>query len=592
MTDEGTPALAQERLTYTRSRSRTPYPLVDLERGMYIALAVLALGVRLAALGRWPLLADEVPSALAAFRALSRGGTLADGYSPLLLGTQLGLFFLPVNPFTVRLVPALAGSLLVLLPYGARAWIGRAGALVVAALLALSPTWVYASRTADGAIVSLGLGMLALVLAGHALRGTEQHARAAVVCLALSLTAGPQIVGLLVSLAILLGWWLSFGPGVGSHTLQFFRQRWQRLRPRSLAALGVATWVVASTAALLNVAGIGASVDLLGDGFAALWVDPAGLPWYQNLVVLGTYESLALGLSLVGAFVAWRRRSTVDIALSVWLLIAVALVTVLGLREPRWVLIASLPSTLLAGRGAQHLLLGALSAPSRRDVIALAAGLCLTAFVYIQVTGYLQNSLTVYGVLALLGTGLLLSGLAGYGVWLEHAAGGRVALMLILVLATILTMRGTIALAYDRARDPWEPMLSHTSAATLPQFEAMLQHVSLTSAGDPRAVSIVYEESLGPGMAWLLRDYPNARSTIRAGTNTGATVLISMPRTDEVAPQGYVGQRVAWYAVRPHNVLSPARYAQWLLFRRPGPAVEYDTFWFWIKVNTESGIGG
>ena len=62
-----------------------------------------------------------------------------------------------------RLVPALAGMGLVLLPWLMRRWLGGIGALVAGLLLAVSPTLGVASRTADGTMLALLAGGLLLV---------------------------------------------------------------------------------------------------------------------------------------------------------------------------------------------------------------------------------------------------------------------------------------------------------------------------------------------------------------------------------------------------------------------------------------------
>jgi uncharacterized protein (TIGR03663 family) len=72
-----------------------------------------------------------------------------------------------------RLLPAMVGTLLVLLPYGLRDGLGRTGAVVASFLLALSPTMVYFSRTMDGSII-VAAGALVLVMAARRLAQTGE----------------------------------------------------------------------------------------------------------------------------------------------------------------------------------------------------------------------------------------------------------------------------------------------------------------------------------------------------------------------------------------------------------------------------------
>ena len=207
-------------------------PQLTMEAALYGLLALCALAVRLTALGRWPLLPEEVPTALAATHALAGQGPLAHGYLPLLFDAQLLLLSLKSSPFAARLFTALVGSWLVILPYCARGWLGRYGALTVAALMALSPTWVYAGRTADGAAVSIGLGVLGLVLlAGPQDRLCPRRARVGAASLGLALASGPQVVGVLLTLAIVgaIAW-----QRISGDSRKEWRERWLTSRPWSL----------------------------------------------------------------------------------------------------------------------------------------------------------------------------------------------------------------------------------------------------------------------------------------------------------------------------------------------------------------------
>jgi len=162
---------------------------------------------------------------------------------------------------------------------------------------------------------------------------------------------------------------------------------------------------------------------------------------------------------------------------------------------------------------------------------------------------------------------------------------------LVCLLALSLSLRGTVALAWDRARDPWEPMLTRPTAETMDHFEPLLEHLSLTRAGDPRAVDILYERDLRLPMAWYLREYPNARETVRVAGESGATVLISGPREPGDEPQGYIGQPIALRESRPVDGRPAAESAQWLLFRKRGRAVEREVLWVWVRTESEERYG-
>jgi predicted membrane-bound mannosyltransferase len=124
-----------------------PYSKLTVEIGLYAILATLALALRLYRLGLAPLSTSEAMLSVAALRGMA----IPTGASPLLYWVNAFLFStFGAGDTLVRLLPALAGSVLVLLPALMRERIGRVGALGAAALLAISPVAIFTSRTASG----------------------------------------------------------------------------------------------------------------------------------------------------------------------------------------------------------------------------------------------------------------------------------------------------------------------------------------------------------------------------------------------------------------------------------------------------------
>ncbi len=586
MCEESSSPTTRETTRLTADACRPAWLTVEV--ALYGLLAVLALLARVAMLGRWPLLPDEVATGLAAAQALGLESVAVRGYMPLLFDAQLLLLAPQTSPATVRLFTALVGSLLVLLPYRERAWLGRQGALAVATLMAFSPMWVYAGRTADGAVVSIGLGLLGLSLMrqiGPASR--RLVAGTAGASLGLALAGGPQVLSLLIP-ALLAGLYIWQGSPILERIA--WTERWQKSAGRTLALSLLLAWFLAATTGLANPGGLGNAVDVLGSWFGTLFASSA-LPLYQTPLVFAVYEPLVVLLSLFGIYQGMRDRCRAEIALATWLLIALVCATLMGHRDARWMLSVSVPLTLLAGRALQRLWDLRFFAYNRYDALALGAGFCMAGLCYVELVGYLQTLDTTYLWLALLGVGLAGAVLSGYAAWAGKLAAGRVAVALILAAALVFTVRGSVALAYDRARDPWEPLLYGPTSGVLPQFESFLQHVSLTEAGDPRAVDIRYEQSLGPHMAWLLREYPNAHATVRVGEQSGATVLIGEPRASEEAPFGYAGQSFSLREWRPAEARSRLEIVKWFLFRQPGPETSPEQFWVWVKIEPGGDYG-
>nr|MBA2512970.1 TIGR03663 family protein [Solirubrobacterales bacterium] len=149
-----------------------------LELAAYAALIALALGLRLIDLGSRPFHHDESQDAYFSWVFFTQGEY---AYNPLLHGPLR--FYLTTAMYEIfgagdvsaRLAPALMGATMVGLPSLLRAQLGRGGALVAAALLAVGPSYLYFSRFAreDIYIACITLGLMAVVL--HFLDVPRRH---------------------------------------------------------------------------------------------------------------------------------------------------------------------------------------------------------------------------------------------------------------------------------------------------------------------------------------------------------------------------------------------------------------------------------
>ncbi len=573
----------QEELSVAPPRPATASALswLTMERALYGALLAVGLGIRLAGLGRAPLLAEELPTALAAWRGLQGQPAGASGYAPLLFDAQVILFALRSGALAVRLLPALAGAALVGLPWLVRDRLGRVGALTVTAFLALSPGWVYAGRTADGAVIAVALAALFLALGQRYLTaGARRDALWAAAALAAGLSAGAAIYTPLTAVGLLAAlWWLRADPTRRERATDALRAAWRTGAPRVFAAALIAL----ASALWLNPGGLGATADLAGDWVRGLAPGGQALPWYHALRALALYEPLMLLLAAIGAYHGLRRGRALEGALLLWLAYALLLGTALGQRDARWFLGPLLPLTLLAARGAQALH-ESTCAPCREDLGPLLLGLGLLAFSLLQFAYYTQRFDPLFALYGGFALAILILSLVGYAIWVRPEAARRAALLLAAAVLAAHCVRGTVALAYDRARDPWEPLLHRPTAASLAELEPLLERLSLERVSDEHLVDVLYEQDASPQVAWALREFPNARATARIGPLPEATVVITGPRQPEDAPVGYVGQPVAVWE-EPATADDTWSYLlRWLLYRQPGPEAQREELWVWVRI--------
>src|SRR5579884_1458201 len=122
---------------------------IDREMVAYIAIVLFAGLLRFWDLGTRMLHHDESLHAVYSYYLFIGKGYVHDPmmHGPFLFELNaLVYFLLGVTDATARVAPALFGTILVGLPYFLRDRLGRTGAVVASALLAVSPTILYYSR--------------------------------------------------------------------------------------------------------------------------------------------------------------------------------------------------------------------------------------------------------------------------------------------------------------------------------------------------------------------------------------------------------------------------------------------------------------
>ena len=181
---------------------------VTFEQVLFLLALLLAVSLRLYRLGATPLSDAEAGWALQALQVA--GGNAADSTtdsqpnSSIQIGPQPGYVLLTgflfsifgSSNFLARLLPALAGTLLILIPYLLRHQIGRATAFVLAFGLAFDPGLVTVSRQAASPMMALAFALLAVgfwyvrnpILAG--------------IFAALALLSGPSLLAGLIPLGL------------------------------------------------------------------------------------------------------------------------------------------------------------------------------------------------------------------------------------------------------------------------------------------------------------------------------------------------------------------------------------------------------
>lgn len=367
-----------------RQRLERPLYVLTVEHFAYCVIAAYLIATRTLGLGAPPLAPAEAAGALASL-GVAHGGLVAlpatAAGSTLMQLVEAALFWgFGAGDFTARM--GFAGCGIMLLAMTMRRSVGRAGALGLGALFALSPTLTWFSRTGTPAIVALVFTLLAVRLFLGFIR-RPGAARAAACGLAAGLMLSIGVVGAITAaifvidgLMLALWEWL---PG------DDFGERWRywwRLHAGSIAAgaaVALAAWLALASGLFAHgpLAGLGEALRARLDRSAGSYA--AGLRFYAPLLALYEFLPVLAAAAGLGVFVARRLPSRFARWCWLWMLLAMAFYLWSPVRDPGLVLQMLLPMMLLGAMALEYLYRTRAWSVVRYPLVVLAV-----------VTGYLQ----------------------------------------------------------------------------------------------------------------------------------------------------------------------------------------------------------
>jgi uncharacterized protein (TIGR03663 family) len=567
-------------------------PWLTLEAAAYIALAALALGLRLAALGAYPLAEGEALQALAGWGAVQGLAWPEGAYSPLILSLSLPFFLLfGASDFTARLAPALLGSALVPLPYLLRHRLGRAGALVASALLACSPSMLYLSRFAGGGIgVAFG-AMLTLVGLIRWLDDKERqwlYLGAGGLAVALA-SDGNGYLFLILAATFVWGIALlraeiraalsavSSTPGLAGRVVAVF----------------LLTFLAGSTALFCHVSALSRAAELPAEWLAAFTLTgaPTGPSVPPPLFLLVVYEPLVLAFGLVGMGLIAIRRDTLALFLLYWFVGAALVVTLQQGRTAAAMPLVVLPLIILASDFLGRLLPVAgvgLREPRAKDEwlvegLLVSVLIAIFAYGYIELSWYARTGDTGRVMMTAIALGLCGGVLALFWVWYGMPCalrGGALALALLLAASSFAAGQ---RLAYDTRTLPYEPLASSPTAPNVRDALETLLRVSNRWEGDAHAIGITVEEATGPVLRWYLRDFVNAQFVADVGPTPTSRALVTTDRSDLGTEEPYAGQDFTLRTFWVSQELNAVDTLRWLLFRQSSQRPQEEKFVLWLR---------
>jgi hypothetical protein len=571
--------------------------VISVEIMLYAAIVGVAAVLRLWNLAAAPLSTREAAQAIAAFD----GVAMPAGGSPWLFAINqvlFGLFGATVTDGGVRLVAALIGTLMVVLPALFRSHIGRYGALGAALMLAVSPTLVATSRSLDGTIVA---ATCALAVIGFGLRYFTAQKRIDLIGLAVSiglgLTSGPGLITIalvLIPALLIVYFWIASDED---------RARVQQLRRdahslRDAVLIGGATCIAAATALLLRPEGLAAVPESLSAWLGA-WSAVESIGALRLFQILIVYEPLIVFFGLAGLIASLRRVSGLLMLLAVWTIGAFMIVL---LQPGRQVLDLALVLTPLALSGG--LLVEWLAHDLEEHGAWQAEGLLWLMAVVVLSFAAITTAQTAMGpmtassflgiqlnALTSLSLGFVLLAVVIGGVFvllIGWQAALRAAMALLFVSLAVIALSNSWSLTQLRAGNPrellWGPTATSQEVRELRELVEAAARRNVRLADQTKvAVSLPQDD---PVLRWTLRDLKKVQ--FNAAISDLAPVIVA-PLGSTFPPfvtETYQGQRFNTQMLWEPSQLTDSDVLRWWLYRESDTApVPQQTYVVWEKVN-------
>lgn len=549
------------------------------EHALWLSVALLAGVLRL--LGLSLPLGDVEASAALSFLAASRGEP-AMLLNPLAGFLQaLTLLVFGAGDAAPRVLPALAGSLLCVLPFWARAELGRSRALALAALLALSPTLIFVSRLATGE-------MLAWMLAAALIWRPRGRAWLGAVLTGLLMACGVHAIA--PALTVLLALLLERGADI-----------FKDVTRRQVVVAAVA-FTAGASGLFIRPSGI---ADALS-GFAVWFQGFAAAPMFSTGRLFGGLlinELLVLAFALIGLVSVAVDRARVAGASAAlgWLTVGILGTAVYSARSPELLAPVVCGAALLASMPLGELIermVSRLREPSGwMDWAVAGVGFVLLQFVGIGMRQYAAQTqssfLAPVAVAVILCGGLIgaaaLNGMLGVGVRGIGAA----------LTATLALYASSAGLQLTQVR--WDsPAEPYVSAAPSQELRALLDTVresGIRATGEPDGLSLNLDASAPASLRWVLRDQR------KMTTGDSAADMTLLPAVAKPAgARGFIGNQ---FEVTRSGNLSPVRcnstdtatdcsaLARWALFREINPGDVTSQRWtLWLSNEVAAKISG
>jgi hypothetical protein len=550
---------------------------VTREAALWCAVAILASAPRLVRLD-FLLTNAEATVAMTSLAALR--GEPVFFLNPLFgwLQTLIFAIFGATEP-SARLIQALSGVGLCLLPAALRLQLGRTRALLLAGLLALSPTLWFVSRESGGAMLAW-----MLAFAAHCAWHRDRPTLTAVLLGVLLASGSDAVVPLIVTMA-------------ASVVARPFDAA--RLPPRATPVVGVA-FILAATGLLMRPSGLGDAFNGYATWVRSLW---SADPLSAGRLMLGflTSELVAWvgAIFALAMFARARQLTRSDAAWLAWMVIGLLLLVVVTSRSA-----ASLVPVMIGCAGlaswAYDTLFASVQrwADWRREGAIAGVTFVLLMYAGLGVLQYAGQGRSAWLISALV-SGLLILALVAagslgmdYGPPLRGVALSGIAVLLLYVLGAGVQMN------LVRSHNPAEPYRREAAALGLETLRDSVRQMSARAMGEPDALAVQIAGEPPPALQWALRGQRNL--ILAEGPSNAGIVLTPAPAKPQ-SPGSFIGtvyDVVVWAPLSevrctglPQGGMDCLSLARWLAFRETSD-VRTERWLFWLRDDVAQKASG
>ncbi len=560
---------------------------IHVEHAAYLVAFVLALALRMFALGRLPLSDSEAQVSLQALEA-SRGAGLNGGQPFFGVATAFIFFLFGSGEFQARFWPALIGALVVFAPFLFRNFLNRPAAMLTAFLLAFEPQLLGISRFAgsDGiAPVFLLLACGSFVVGKFVLAG---------ILFALAILSGPNIWLGMIVLAIAAVWFfLSTRKSTGEGGAQRLETNFIR-GGLPIFAYWFAGSLVIVGSGLFQIPSALSAIGTSLVEFVHGWAMMAQLTVGQALAFFAVYSPLLVALTLAALILLLVKPDWVDGVLARWWLVALLLILVYPGRQPGGTAWVVLPMCALSARLVVRWF--SLLREGWKLSLGQAGLICLVLFSILlnilwftnpyqagDVNAQIRFVAIAGGILILLLISVLFAATWSFQTGL-HGLGMGMGIFLIVY---------TISAGWSAAGLGRNPNAELNRVSYFVRegelLESSMDDLSEWDNGAHQNLEVVVRGVSSPALKWLLRNWSQARFTEFMPPESIPSILITPQGETLSAVVAYSGQD---FTLREKPVWSAAtsyEKMRWLFFREI--PVEQQVVTLWVRTDLFPGTG-